>query len=310
MHIKDKEIQHNFNIYCLSLKVKFIYLRNFVEFLETLTESIVYFEAEETKHIESKDDDLWQIEAYLDNQSNLSVLQKNITKIAQNISIVPPVLTQSVIENRDWVSEVQKTFIPIDSGKFFIYGSSHLNDIPKGKIGIKIDAGSAFGTGEHETTSNCIKALSELAEQNNKFINCLDMGCGSGILAIAIAKLWPNQITAVDIDHQAVKVARENFHINQVGFISAEQSEGYNSDIVQNNSSYQLITANILANPLIEMASDAYKHLQPKGIIILAGFLNDQKENIINAYQKLGFILIKEVVEKDWPALIMEKGNK
>lgn len=307
MHIIDDQFQQNSVIYCLRLQVKFVYLQYFVQFFESLTESIVYFEAEETNHIDSEDNDLWQIEAYFNHSSEIDLLQKEIIKIAKTYSITPPILSEEKIDNRDWVSEVQKTFVPINAGKFFIHGSNYSEQLPEGKINIKIDAGSAFGTGEHETTSNCLQALSELADQQCKFINCLDMGCGSGILAIAIAKLWPNQITAVDIDEQAILVARENFHINKVGFITSEQSNGYDSKLVHSNASYQLIVANILANPLIEMAGDSYKNLQVGGIIILSGFLKDQMKKVIEAHENQGFVLVSEVTKKDWPALIMKK---
>lgn len=307
MRINDEHFQHNSVIYCLTLKVKYIHLQYFVDFFETLTESIVYFEAEETNHIESKDNDIWQVEAYLDYLPEVNFLQNEIDRIAISLSITPPKLTVNEIKNCDWVNEVQKTFVPINAGMFFIHSSNYNDDFPMKKINIKIDAGSAFGTGEHETTSNCLIALSELAEENYKFINSLDMGCGSGILAIAIAKLWPNQITAVDIDEQAVKVARENFHNNRVGFIVSEASNGFSSKIVNGNATYQLIVANILANPLIEMAKDAYAHLQNNGIVILAGFLNNQKTEVISAYKQQGFIAIKEIVKKDWPALVMQK---
>ena len=133
------------------------------------------------------------------------------------------------------------------------------------------------------------------------------MGCGSGILAIAMAKLWPNQITAVDLDEQAVHVTEENIHINKTGFITTGQSDGYKSRLVEKNAPYQLITANILANPLIEMAKDAYKHLQKDGILILAGFLNDQMENVLNAHLSQGFNLIQIISEENWPVLILKK---
>ncbi|MCT4634738.1 MAG: 50S ribosomal protein L11 methyltransferase [Rickettsiales bacterium] len=305
MHTIDNPFQQNSVTYCLELQIKFAYLQFFLQFFETLSETIVYFEDDYTKNIDSKPEDIWRIQVYLDKKPNLKVIEAKTTKIALEHKIPPPCLEVKKINDKDWVSEVQKTFIPIQSGLFFIHHSNYDEEIPEGQIAIEINAGRAFGTGEHETTSNCLKALSNLKE--NKYINCLDMGCGSGILAIAMAKLWPYQITAVDVDEQAINVALENFHLNGTGFITAEQSDGYKSKFVSRNAPYQLITANILANPLIEMAHDAYVHLQEGGILILAGFLNDQIKNVLKAHKKQGFNLVQTISDKNWPILILKK---
>ena len=308
MHTIDNPFQQNSVTYCLELQIKFAFLQYFVQFFENLSETIVYFEDEETKHIDSKPEDLWKIEVYLDKLPDLQELEKNIATIAAEHKINAPEFKISEINDQDWVSEVQKTFVPIEAGHFFIHHSDYKEEIPEGKIAIEINAGRAFGTGEHETTANCLKALSELREK--KYINCLDMGCGSGILAIAIAKLWPYQVTAVDLDEQAVLVTEENIHINKTGFIGVAQSDGYKSKLVQKNAPYQLITSNILANPLIEMASDAYKNLQNHGILILAGFLNDQMQNVLEAHQAQGLSLVKVISEENWPVLIMQKNTR
>ncbi len=307
MRTLDNPFQQNSVTYCLELQIKFIYLQYFVQFCDGLSDSIVYFEAEETKNIDSNPEDLWQIEVYLDDKPDLEDLQKQINELALNHSIAAPTLHISKVKDHDWVSEVQKSFIPIQAERFFIHHSGYKDEIPSDKIAIEIDAGRAFGTGEHETTSNCLKALSELADDNNRYTNCLDMGCGSGILAIATAKLWPNQITAVDIDEQAVLVTRENIDLNKVGFIIASQSNGYDSNLVASNGKYQLITANILAAPLIEMAAAAYQHLAKNGILILAGFLKKQRQDVLEAHQQQGLILVKEICAENWPVLVMKK---
>lgn len=306
MHTIDNPFQQNSVTYCLELQIKFAYLKFFLQFFETLSETIVYFEDDDTKHIDSKPEDLWKIQVYLDEKPNLKSIESKTAEISLEHKITAPILVIKKIDDQDWVSEVQKTFIPIESGLFFIHHSGYYGEIPEDKIAIEINAGRAFGTGEHETTSNCLKALSTLKE--NKYINCLDMGCGSGILAIAMAKLWPNQITAVDIDEQAVNVTLENFHLNSTGFITTEQSDGYKSKLVRRNAPYQLITANILANPLIEMANDAYTHLQENGVLILAGFLNNQTEEVLKAHKKQGFSLVETISEENWPVLILKKG--
>ena len=280
-------------------------MQHFVELYEILSETIVYFEAEETGSIDSKPEDLWQIEVYLDHQPNLEELTKQVEVLATELKISPPILTCEIVNDRDWVSEVQKTFIPINAGCFFIHHSGFQDNIPEDKIAIEVNAGRAFGTGEHETTSNCLLALTEL--KNDNFTNCLDMGCGSGILAIAMAKLWQSNIAAVDLDEQAVLVTQENIKLNNVAFVKTSQSNGYDSDFVKSHGPYKIITANILAMPLIAMAPDAYNNVAKDGILIIAGFLKDQVENVLNAHLKQGFKLVKEICTENWPTLILKK---
>lgn len=299
----DNPFQQNPVTYCLQLKIRFQYLEPFIEFCETLSDSIVYFEAEDTKSIDSKPEDLWQIDIYLDKEPNIEELEQEFSKIAKVYNITSPKLHLTPVDDKDWVSEVQKTFIPIEAGKFFIHHSGFEGVMPENLIKIEINAGRAFGTGEHETTSNCLKALSEI-EKNDV---ALDMGCGSGILAIAMAKLNFKKVIAVDLDEQAVLVTKENIHLNKIDSIMASQSDGYASDLVSSHSPYKLITANILAAPLIAMAEDAAHHLAEGGILILAGFLKDQQLNILEAHQKQGLVLIGEICIENWPAMIMQK---
>ncbi len=305
MNIIDNPFKQNPVTYCLQLQVKFKNLQPFIEFCETLSDSIVYFEAEDTKTIESKPEDLWQIDVYLDKEPNISDLELEISKLAKLCNINSPKLVLEPVVDHDWVSEVQKTFVPINAGKFFIHHSGYSESTPDDLIKIEINAGRAFGTGEHETTSNCLRALSEMDISN--YSNALDMGCGSGILAIAMAKLGIMQVIAVDLDEQAVFVTRENIQLNRVGSIIAEQSNGYDSEFVEKNAPYQIITANILASPLIAMAEAAAKSLVKDGILILAGFLEDQRLNVLEAHQKQGLTLVNEIYIENWPALVMKK---
>lgn len=306
MYTIDNPFQQNSVNYCLEMEIKFKFLQFFVAYFENHSETIVYFEAQETKDIESKPDDLWIIQVFLAQKPDLNQIDQDIKELAKKHNVKDKLKTNiSEVKDKDWITEVQKTFSPILAGEFFIHHSGFYGDFPENKFSIEINAGRAFGTGEHETTSNCLKALSYL--KNEKFINCLDMGCGSGILAIAMAKLWPYQITAVDLDEQAAQVTQENIALNKVGFITTAQSDGYKSKLVENNAPYQLITANILANPLIEMASDAYKYLQKDGKLILAGFINEQIQEVLEAHKLQGFSVKEIIVDKNWPAAILEK---
>jgi ribosomal protein L11 methyltransferase len=299
----DNPFQQNPVTYCLQLKIKYQYLDPFIIFCETLSDSIVYFEAEDTKSIDSKPEDLWQIDVYLDKKPDIEKLEEEFNAIAKLYNIAAPECNLVPVVDKDWVSEVQKTFIPIESGKFFIHHSGFEGSIPKNLINIEINAGRAFGTGEHETTSNCLKALSEVEKADV----ALDVGCGSGILAIAMAKLGFEKVIAVDLDIQAVLVTKENIHLNKIDSVMVGQSDGYQSELVSLHSPYKIITANILAAPLIGMAKDAASHLAEGGKLILAGFLKDQQQNILSAYQELGLKLLKEICIENWPVIVMTK---
>jgi ribosomal protein L11 methyltransferase len=291
--------------YLVQMQTKYAYLDRFVEAFEKFSTNIVYFEKEGSRSVESMPEDLWQIDIYLEEKPNLTQMQVAILQISKELELECPELLMSAVDDKDWVSEVQKNFIPINAGKFFIHTSNYKDEIPKGQISIEMNAGRAFGTGEHETTGNCLKALSNLSEK--KFTNCLDMGCGSGILAIAMAKLWSTKIIAVDLDEQAVLVTKENLKLNNVEAIISSQSNGYDSELVNENGPYKIITSNILAAPLIAMAGDAYKHLAKGGLLILAGFIQNQVQAILDAHIKEGFTLEQIIDAVDWPVLIMKK---
>ena len=291
--------------FCLHVNAKFLHLETFLDFFDHLSDSIVYFEAEETSSIESRPNDLWQIDIYLDERPNIEKIQQQLDQLTNENNIEKAILTISEVEQLDWAKEVQKTFKPIKAGKFFIHPSDYSEELNQDSINIKIDAGSAFGTGEHETTSNCLKALTKFGQGKK----ALDMGCGSGILAIAMAKIGIDLVVAVDIDEQAVEVTKQNSILNQANISVTCKSDGYNSESVRNNSPYDVICANILAGPLVDMAEDAVKSLNKQGILILAGFLPDQLDDVISAHQNKGLKLVEIITEKTWPAIILQNAG-
>lgn len=290
--------------FCLHIKTKFEDLEIFLNFFDYLSDSIVYFEAEETSSIESKPNDLWQIDIYLDQKPNLEEIQQQLNQLTKENNIDQVIANFSEVEQLDWAKEVQKTFKPIKAGKFFIHPSDYFQELKENLINIQIDAGSAFGTGEHETTSNCLKAITKFIQGKK----ALDMGCGSGILAIAMAKLGMDLVVAVDIDEQAVEVCKQNCQLNQADVSMIFRSDGYNNDSILANGPYDVICANILAGPLVSMAESASKNLNNDAILILAGFLPDQLDAVIAAHQNYGLELVEVITEKNWPAIILKKN--
>jgi len=211
------------------------------------------------------------------------------------------------LEVRDWVSEVQQRFPPLHVGRFYIYGSHVASPPPPGKIALKISAGAAFGSGEHATTSGCLLALGHLSRR--RFLRTLDMGCGSGILAIAMAKAWRRPVTGIDIDPVSIAVARENAFLNRVHHaMQFEAGNGYHTPLVRRKAPFDLIVANILARPLVRMAPSLAKHLAPSGVAVLSGLLGEQARMVLSAHRMQGLRLHRRIIIDRWHTLMLQKN--
>jgi ribosomal protein L11 methyltransferase len=211
------------------------------------------------------------------------------------------------LPTKNWLAENRKQFPPITCGQFFIYPSFYEERLPKDHLTIQLNAAMAFGSGEHETTKGCLHGLLRLAEKHS-FKNILDLGCGSGILAIAAAKLWPaSSVLAADFDHFAVKTTQDNVQTNQTPRVQTLFSDGFQSIETKD---FDLIIANILAGPLIALAPEIYGHCAEGGKVILSGLLNWQERDVVSAYEKVGFELLENFVVKEWATLVFSKIAK
>ena len=206
---------------------------------------------------------------------------------------------------KDWLAENRKSFPPLKAGRFFVHGSYFDGQIPEKTMPIHIDAATAFGSGSHETTSGCLEALDKLYTQGFAPRSALDMGCGTGILAIGTAKLWREiPIIATDNDPEAARVAHDNMVKNNV----AEKVNVLCGDGYKNISeTSDLITANILAQPLCQMAPNLNDHLNFGGFAILAGILNEQADDVLKAHTNQKLTLHHKFVKNDWTILILNK---
>lgn len=221
---------------------------------------------------------------------------------------LPPFQTE-FLESKNWLKENVIKFAPVEVENFIIYGIHEKDIPPSDKVTLRIYAATAFGS-EHQTTKSCLRAISHLNRLGAAHRNILDMGTGSGILALATAKLWPDaaRITAVDIDPEAVAVTRQNARDNHLEkYLTVAVSNGYNSDLVRNNAPYDIIIANILARPLIEMAPQLNQALAPGGFCILSGFVDDQEDWVIGEHTKLGLKLVELYKLDNWRAVLLEK---
>lgn len=235
-----------------------------------------------------------------------SLLNQKVRNFFENNELGDPSLSMGPLPQEDWVASVYQTFPPLKIGRFYIYGSHIQETTPEDLVSLQIDAATAFGSGQHESTEGCLMALSLLADHVS-FKRPLDMGCGSGILALAMASLWQVPTLACDNDPEAVRVAGENAKLNHLeSLIKVQVSEGF-AEI--KHGQYDVITANILAGPLCQMAGQAVQALEPGGHIILAGLLNRQAEDVIDAYRSVGAKLVEQLFIGDWSTLIMRKEN-
>jgi ribosomal protein L11 methyltransferase len=205
----------------------------------------------------------------------------------------------------EWAKATELRLPPVTAGRFVVHGAHARSLVPAGAVAIEIDAGLAFGSGEHATTQSCLVAIDRLARQR-RFVRVLDVGCGSGVLAIAAAKCWPAAVLAVDNDPIAVRVARTNAELNGVGpRVQVELAEGYAHGVVHRRRPYDLILANILADPLIELAPALRAHLAPGGRAVLSGLLDRQAAAVVAAHRRHGLRLLDHAQHGPWMALVL-----
>jgi ribosomal protein L11 methyltransferase len=219
---------------------------------------------------------------------------------------------EKVVEDTNWLELSYQQFPPFSVGSFYLYGSHHQDPPPRGHLPLLIDAATAFGSGEHGTTKGCLESLERLKQNGFSPLHILDMGTGSGILAIAAYRLWPqSKILAVDNDAEATKVACRHRRKNNVPsqHLICATGDGYHARRVRDLTPYDLIIANILAGPLISMAPDIAAHTKKGGRIILSGLLASQYEDVKKAHENTGFSVDYLLQHDEWMAVTMIKNQ-
>ena len=214
----------------------------------------------------------------------------------------------SKVEDRDWVAQVKRELTPVEAGRFVVYGSHDRETIPSHKIGLEIEAAMAFGTGHHGTTLGCLLALEELAQTGLVADRVADIGTGTGVLAMAAAKIWPCQAIASDIDPVATATAKANVRANGVAHrVRCITSVGFRHEELRRAAPYGLIFANILAGPLKKMAPDMARFTAPGGRLILSGILNRQARGVEAVYEGHGFRVMDRRRIGEWTTLVIQK---
>ena len=249
----------------------------------------------------------WSLTGHCAGEPDRRALEMRVAIAAASAAIEAPAIIIEEIPATDWVADYRSRTKPVTIGGFFVFPSHFHGTVPDGLVGIKLDAGLAFGTGEHESTSVCLVALEGLRDKGLTVDRGLDMGCGSAILAIAMARLWPAAtIVAVDHDPNSVSTATENVADNGcAGAVRVAESDGYGSAVVESRTPYDVIAANILARPLIAMAPDAAASLTIGGHAILSGILSEQATMVQDAYERAGFSHTDRLDFENWKTLVL-----
>ena len=211
------------------------------------------------------------------------------------------------VEAKDWVKATLEELVPVSAGRFIVHGQHDRKKVPPNKLGIEIEAALAFGTGHHGTTRGCLLLLDSVLKAYHPR-RVLDVGTGTGVLAIAAAKALRGEVLASDIDPLSVRVARENARLNGTGdLVQTFQATGFSAPQFARQGPFDLVLANILANPLRQMATPMARHLAPSALVILSGLLPHQAQSVIAAYRGRGLVLKRQLKIEGWSSLLMQR---
>lgn len=247
---------------------------------------------------EDEDRDVWRIDAYPTSSEEADAFRALLAGFA-----ALTVETQ-VLADADWLAMAFSGLPPVRAGRFFIYGAHDRGKVPDDTVNLRIEAGAAFGTGHHGTTTGCLEAYDALLAEHGPFERVLDVGCGTGVLAIAAARTGSSVAVGTDIDPVSVRIANENAALNAADarFVHAA---GLDDPAVQAHAPYHLVFANILAQPLVELAPSIHAALRPDGLAILSGLLRTQEDQVLTAYHAAGFSCARHLHKDAWSTVVL-----
>ncbi|MDP3369367.1 MAG: 50S ribosomal protein L11 methyltransferase [Brevundimonas sp.] len=248
---------------------------------------------------EDEDKGVWRIDAFPNDAEDARGIEARL-KAHDGLSV-----SVEKLADADWLAMSLSGLPPVRAGRFFVYGAHDQGIVPNNTVNLKIDAGAAFGTGHHGTTVGCLIAFDELLKRE-RFERVLDVGCGTGVLAIAAAKTGSKVAVGTDIDQPSVRIANENAKLNMADarFVHAF---GLNDRKVRQHGPYDLVFANILAPPLVSLSQDIKGALSLGGVAILSGLLRTQERRVSAAYLSRGFILERRIHRDAWSALVLRR---
>ncbi|MDI2090202.1 50S ribosomal protein L11 methyltransferase [Commensalibacter oyaizuii] len=300
MTLKTK--RHATALETISIVVPEEHVEIFENALGTICPTVGIFE-------EDPDQNFWRLEGIKDVGYGEEEL-KNALTLATNLTGIEPQLDRHATKTEGWLARTYEAFPEQEIGKRFIIRGTHLEDVPSpSHLVLTLDAGVAFGSGEHGSTRGCLIALEKIAHTNPR--NILDLGCGSGILAMAAAALLHKKVLAVDIEPWSVRAAKQNVIRNGLrNLIVCEHGNGWLAPSIRKKAPFDLVFANILARPLCKMAKNLAINLAPGGKAILAGLLKTQIPMVLGAHQRQGLKLQEKIIQGSWATLILYKPEK
>jgi ribosomal protein L11 methyltransferase len=273
--------------------------------VDMLTE--VFFEGEAAVAAFEGAGGRWDVTVHFADPPDQARLRELVTNAA-GADIAQHIIFDSV-EAKDWVKATLEDLVPVPAGRFIVHGQHDRARVPPNKIGIEIEAALAFGTGHHGTTRGCLLLLDHVLKAHRPQ-RVLDLGTGTGVLAIAAAKALQENVLASDIDPLSVQVARENARLNVSGhLVQAIRATGFSAPEFAQAGPFDLVLANILANPLRQLATPMARHLAPSGLVILSGLLTPQAAPVIAAYRARGLVPLRHLRIEGWSSLLLRNAK-
>ncbi|GAA6187763.1 50S ribosomal protein L11 methyltransferase [Litorivita sp. NS0012-18] len=249
------------------------------------------------------DTGLWEVGGYFTDAPD----EAGLALLAAAYGAKPFLVSQ--LPETDWVAKVKRDLSPVAAGRFFVYGSHDAEKVPQGSEPLLIEAAMAFGTGHHGTTRGCLEALDRLDKGGFIGQSVADIGCGTAVLAMGAARIWPQTVIASDIDEVAVEVAEANVIANDLaGRVICVEAAGFDHPDLAARAPFDLVFANILKGPLIDLAPDMAAHMTSGGYAILSGILHAQADEVIEVYARSGINLVHRAEIGDWTTLTLQQN--
>src|SRR4051812_35698708 len=271
--------------------------------VDVLTE--IFFEGDAAVAAFERPDGRWDLTVHFADPPDQALVRDLVSRaagpaVAQDVSF-------DTVEARDWVKATLQDLVPVPAGRFVVHGSHDRDRVPANKLGIEIEAALAFGTGHHGTTRGCLLLLDQVLKRYFPR-RVLDLGTGTGVLAIAAAKALHRAVLASDMDPASVRVARENARLNETGhLVETIRATGFSAPQFAQAGPFDLVLANILANPLRQMAAPMARHLAPSALVVLSGLLTHQAGPVIAAYRARGLVPVRHLRIEGWSSLLLQK---
>jgi ribosomal protein L11 methyltransferase len=274
--------------------------------VDMLTE--VFFDGEAAIAAFERPDGRWDVTVHFADAPDQVLVRQLVTNAAGEE--IAKAIAFDTVEAKDWVKASLEGLVPVPAGRFVVHGQHDRARVPPNKLGIEIEAALAFGTGHHGTTRGCLLLLDHVLKAYRPR-RVLDLGTGTGVLAIAAARALHERVLASDIDPPSVLVARENARLNVSGnWVRAIRATGFSAPQFAQCRPFDLVLANILANPLRQLATPMARHLAPSALVILSGLLTPQAAAVIAAYRARGLVPVRHLRIEGWSSLLLRKAGR